>query len=48
MILDTLSKLLERATDFARPRDVLQFDICGDTVSLVLPNGAIYSLAVTF
>ena len=32
MILDTLSELLERATDFAEPCDVLQHDICGDSM----------------
>ena len=43
MILDTLGELLEMSTDFAEPRDVLQLEICGDSMqniaSLVLPNG---------
>ncbi|XP_013983200.2 uncharacterized protein isoform X1 [Salmo salar] len=43
MILDTLNELLERARDYGEPRDVLQLEICGDsmqnTVSLILPNG---------
>ena len=43
MILDTLTDLLDRARDYGEPRDVLQLEICGDslhnTVSLILPNG---------
>ncbi|XP_029561594.1 uncharacterized protein LOC115157467 [Salmo trutta] len=43
MILDTLNELLERARDYGEPRDVLQLEICGDSmqnsVSLILPNG---------
>jgi hypothetical protein len=43
MILDTLNALLDRARDYGKPRDVLQLEICGDslhnTVSLILPNG---------
>ncbi|XP_055742880.1 uncharacterized protein LOC129826318 [Salvelinus fontinalis] len=43
MILDTLNELLDRARDYGEPRDLLQLEICGDsmhsTVSLILPNG---------
>ncbi|XP_036820429.1 uncharacterized protein LOC110515264 [Oncorhynchus mykiss] len=43
MITDTLNDLLETARDYGEPRDVLQLELCGDslhnTVSLILPNG---------
>jgi hypothetical protein len=43
MILDTLNDLLDTARDYGEPRDVLQLEICGDslhnTVSIILPNG---------
>ena len=43
MILVTLNKLLDRATAYGEPRDVLQLEICGDSmqnsVYLISPNG---------
>jgi hypothetical protein len=43
MILDTLNELLDRATAYGEPLDILQLDICGDsmqnTVYLISPNG---------